>query len=144
MGGKKTHVAGYFSAEMVKKIDFYCLSNNHSRSELLNSAVSAFLEDEDHWSIVFKRLQRQKNAINNLDKRTEILSEMFLLFLRYWFALTPELDSDETAQSKTKGDVRYNKFVAKFKQTLSSGGLLYEHIETYIKENLVDVETGQN
>ena len=125
--------------DLKKKVSNYALLNNCSLSEVVTTALNAYLEDDDYWTILFKRLNRERKAISNLERRIEMLIELILLQLQYWFALTPELSSEEFNQQKKTGYTYFTRFLDTYRDSLMKGGLLHEDFETYFKDNFEKV-----
>ena len=88
---KKNKLNVYVNDELSSRIKYYCSKNNESISKLFRKSVIKYLHDESNWELLFKRLNRNDNFVVNMDKRINILSEAFTIFVKYWLSLTPEL-----------------------------------------------------
>lgn len=114
-----------FPEEMKEKVQNAAAKRNVEPSEIIRDAVDKYFDDESYWDIVFRRMTRQRNHIMSLEKQIKVLTEGFLKFTQYFFALTPQVIADDDPQAMMKiSQERYNKYLAALKEELSRGGLL--------------------
>ena len=124
--------------EAAKVLDRAYVSTGRAKNDLINSAIVEHYQpsdDTDNWAIMFRRLNRQRNAFENLNQRVGVLSEMLLLFVQYYFAHTPAPADESREEVKTLALSRYQKFENALMRTIQEGGLLTEQIYRSLQAN---------
>lgn len=134
MGRIKDNFTIRLDRELKRKVGNYAIRNNCTMTDVVVSSLNAYLVDDDNWTMLFGRINRMRKAITNLERRIEMMIELMLLQLQYWFTLTPELTNEEFKQMKQRGDVQFTKFIDIYKNSLMKGGILQEDFQTYFTQ----------
>lgn len=98
-------------------------NGSFSRSSVVKAALNKFFYDDKELSAIFKALNRYNNHLDNIDERLQIFSEAFLLFLKFYFALTPESDPQAKEQDESKSAISYARFLELMKEQLKEGDI---------------------
>lgn len=121
-----------------KSLERFHASTGRSRSSIINEALAQYFDessDDDNWTVLFRRLNRQRNAYDHLSQRMGVLSEMFLLFVQYFFANSPTLTDDSLEEVRVTALARFQKFENSLLRTLRQGGLLTEKLIREISDD---------
>jgi hypothetical protein len=98
-----------------------------SISSVVRKAVREyFSEEETYWDTLFRRLSRNRDELRDVQNRQNILTEVFLLFTKYFFAVSPPIPPEALEDAKHHGVMRYEAFLKAFEKTLSEGGILHQ------------------
>lgn len=94
-----------------------------SRSSVVKAALNKFFYDDKELAAIFKGLNRYNNHLDRIDERLNVLSEAFLLFLRFYFAVAPETEPQAKEQVELKSAVSYARFFELLKEQLREGDI---------------------
>ena len=125
---QKKRVQGLLDGKLYRRLDYFCSKNRYSQSKVISLALDKYLNEESSWEILWKRLNRNQNAYQKLETRVLVLTAAFELFMRYFFALTPELSDEEKEQAYSKTEYLFEKYMEKLKENVQSGGVLNEKL----------------
>lgn len=120
----KEKVTFSISSSLNKRLSFHSSKTNTAKSRILETALLNYLDDESEWDILFRRLNRNRNDYLNLDKKIGLFMAAFELFMRYFFALSPELPEVDKKSSHTRSNFLFAKYIERLKKnTLDTGKL---------------------
>ncbi len=109
----------------------------YTRTDLFESAMSAFMDEESYWDIGFRKLNRMTGAIEKSSRRIGILGETLLLFIQYYFVSWPDFAPEDKAELKRKSMAMTAKFLKALERALAKGGYMERLDEEELKD-LID------
>lgn len=95
-----------------------------TRSAIVEAALESFMspDSSDMQEAAFtRRLDRLSRQASRIERDLHIATETLALFVRFWLAVTPPLDSDAHASAQAKGRERFEGFVETLGRQLQSG-----------------------
>jgi hypothetical protein len=127
-------------AELNNDINEFLKQNpRYTFSSLVRDALKTYLTKEgDEWTVLFKRLNRQDKEVKDLKERYEMLAEILMMYLRYYFVLTQEIpeESLQATDLKDTARKRYNNFLKAVQSQLSNEGSIVEQIFSSVQERM--------
>ena len=95
-----------------------------TRSAIVEAALESFLSPDgsDMQEAAFtRRLDRLSRQVDRIERDLHIATETLALFVRFWLAVTPPIDSDAHASAQVKGRERFEGFIETLGRQLQSG-----------------------
>ena len=111
----------YVDVEVSKRLDRFCAATDSTVSAVVLAAVRQYLDGTSDATLVLRRLDRLGRAVARSQRDLEFLSEAFAVFLRVWFAHTPNIPEDSKKAARANAEGRYKQFVEHVAEQFSGG-----------------------
>jgi len=119
-----------------------------SKSAIINKAIARYLKQEDsYWSLLFMRFNNLTAKVEAYTKRMDLLSNILMHYISYYFLNWPEYSPEEKEDASQKSLILSAKFLDSLKKRLQHGGYLQElsvdSIKDFIIENAKDLDLDE-
>jgi len=111
----------YVQPELAARLDKFCAASDATESAVVGAAIQQYLDGTSDATLLLRRLDRLGRALDRDHRDIELLSEAFAVFVRLWFAHTPNIPEDEKKLARTSADSRYRRFVEHVIEQFSGG-----------------------
>lgn len=125
---KSCHLTVRVPEDLKNLIDTRALQDYKENSELIREALNFYLrKDITRESIIQATLQDLRSQIAMLDKKIEVMNRLFVFWLPYFFATSPELPSgEEGTYLIKKANKRAEVMISGFKKDLQKDPIFFE------------------
>jgi hypothetical protein len=107
--------------DLADRVDRFCGAMGLSESALVKSALDQYLDGTGDAALLLRRLDRLGRAAARSQRDLELLSEAFAVFIRLWFAHTPNIPEDAKRGARMNAESRYQQFVQHVAEQFSGG-----------------------
>src|SRR5580698_2911690 len=90
----RVRLQSYVDPATADRVDRFCAAMGMSESALVKSALDQYLAGTSDAALVLRRLDRLGRAVERNQRDLELLSEAFAVYIRLWFAHTPNVPED--------------------------------------------------
>lgn len=120
-GPSRVRVQPYVPTELAKRLEAHCAATGVTESAGVTAALEQWLDGTSDKTLLLRRLDRLGRAIERVHRDEEFLSEAFSVFVRIWFAHTPNVPEDGRRVARASAEGRYGQFVQHVVQQFSGG-----------------------
>lgn len=120
-GPSRVRVQPYVPAELAKRLEMHCAATGVTESAGVTAALEQWLDGTGDKTLLLRRLDRLGRALERLHRDEEFLSEAFSVFVRIWFAHTPNVPEDRRSAARASAEGRYRQFVQHVVEQFSGG-----------------------
>jgi hypothetical protein len=124
----------YLSRPLARKFDQIAKLRNGAKSALVEEALKANLEPQQHPGVeegLARRLNDLNKAVTAIGRDVVVATETLGLFVRYFLTITPPLPQSEQEPARLLGKERYEVLVTEIgKRLAGSHRLVSEVLET--------------
>jgi hypothetical protein len=112
----------YIRTELAQRLVASSAAKGITESAAVETAIEAYLAgDQRDNELILRRLDRLTRASSRHQRDLEVMSEMFALYLRAWYAHSPQLSEEEKAVRQRLGQAKYQQFLDIVAERLGSG-----------------------
>jgi hypothetical protein len=111
----------YVDAPVAKRLACYRTATGVTESAVVQAALCQYLDGQTDAMLVLRRLDRLGRAGARTQRDLEILSEAFAIWVKLWFAHTPNVAEDAKPLARASAEARYRQFVEYVAEQLSGG-----------------------
>ncbi len=100
----------YISRPLARRFDLIAQQRNGAKSALVEEALRAALEPQQHAGIeeaLARRLNELNRVVAGLRREMAVATETLAIFVRYFLTVTPPLPQDEQEPARLLGRERY-------------------------------------
>lgn len=108
----------------------YCARKGATHTSVIESAVSEYLDDSSDTALIMRRLDRNSRALDRLRRDQELLSEFISVWVRMWFAHTPQIPDSEKDLAQKTASKRHEQLLDFVSKRFSSGHRLVNDLVT--------------
>jgi hypothetical protein len=124
----RVRLAPYVDATLAKRLVEFCAAAGATESAVVGAAVQQYLDGTSDTALLLRRLDRLGRAAARHQRDLELLSEAFGVFVRLWFAHTPNIPEDGKKSARASAEARYTQFVQHVSEQFSAGRRLLEDL----------------
>lgn len=131
----------YISRPLARKFDLVAQQRNGAKSALVEEALRASLEPQQHPGIeegLARRFNELSKSIATIRRDVAIATETLALFVRY-LTITPPLPQSEQEPARLLGKERFQVFVAQIGRRLAEDQRLVSEVLETIAVNQPDL-----
>ena len=113
-------------------------------TDVIHAALTDRYSKENFWDSITRRLDRQKNQMQEINLRLKRLEEMIITYVQYYFIQFPEFDASEKGQARLRSNIAFDKFRKVLQRKLETDNYTLQEItnkNTKVKE---EGETGKS
>lgn len=139
--GKKRYTL-YLSRPLARKFDLVALQRQGAKSALVEEALRASLEPQQHPGVeegLARRLNELNKSVATIKRDVAIATETLALFVRYFLTITPPLPQSEQEPARLLGKERFQVFVAQIGRRLAGDHRLVSEVLESIAQNEPDL-----
>ena len=128
----------YLSRPLARKFDLVAQQRQGAKSALVEEALRASLEPQQHPGIedaLARRLDELNRAVATVARDVAIVTETLALFVRYFLTITPPLPQSEQEPARLLGKERFQVFVAQVGRRLAQDHRLVSEVLETIAAN---------
>lgn len=132
----------YLSRPLARKFDLVAQKRNGAKSALVEEALRASLEPQQHPGVeegLARRLNELSKAVATIKRDVAIVTETLALFVRYYLTITPPLPQSEQEPARLLGKERFQVFVAQIGRRLAEDHRLVSEVLETIAVNEPDL-----
>lgn len=132
----------YISRPLARKFDLVAAHRNGAKSALVEEALRASLEPQQHpgvEDVLVRRLNDLNKSVATIRRDVAIATETLALFVRYFLTITPPLPESEQEPARLLGKERFQVFVAQIGRRLAEDHRLVSEVLETIAVNQPDL-----
>lgn len=132
----------YLSRPLARQFDLIAQKRNGAKSALVEEALRASLEPQQHPGIeegLARRLNELSKSVATIKRDVAIATETLALFVRYYLTITPPLPQSEQEPARLLGKERFQVFVAQIGRRLAGDQRLVSEVLETIAVNDPDL-----
>jgi hypothetical protein len=118
---QRTRLHPYVDTPVAERFARYAAFHGLTESAAVQAAMCQFLDGTTDAALVMRRLDRLGRATERGQRDNEILSLAFTLWMKLWFAHTPNVAEDAKPFAKTSAEARYRQFLEDVVEQYSGG-----------------------
>jgi hypothetical protein len=111
----------YVDGELGRRLDQFCAATDVTESAVVAAAIRQYLDGTSDATLVLRRLDRLGRALARNQRDVELLSEAFAVFVRLWFAHTPNIPEESKGSARASAESRYRRFTEHVAEQFSGG-----------------------
>ena len=132
----------YLSTPLARKLDQIAKQRNGAKSAIVEEAIKANLEPQQHPRIedgLARRLNDLNRKTATIQRDVAVATETLALFVRYFLTITPPLPMSEQEAARLLGKERFQVFVAQIGRRLAEDHRLVTEVLETIAVNEPDL-----
>lgn len=133
----RSAVKGFVSHDVKTRLKAYCARRHLNECAVIEEALKQHLEQSTDAALIMRRLDRTGRRIDKMRSELELLIEFVSLWVRLWFAHTPQIADNQKATAQKNAAERYEQFLSYVGKRLAGPHRLA--IELLGEELLADV-----
>jgi hypothetical protein len=111
----------YVEGGLAQRLGQFCAATDVTESAVVAAAVRQYLDGTSDATLVLRRLDRLGRALARTQRDVELLSEAFAVFVRLWFAHTPNIPEESKGSARASAESRYQRFAEHVAEQFSGG-----------------------
>jgi hypothetical protein len=132
----RSQVHAFIADDVYRRFKAYCARRGLSDCSVIEEALKQHLDQTTDAALIMRRLDRTGRRIDKIRADLELLTEFVSLWVRLWFAHTPQIADAQKGAAQSSAAKRYEQFLAYLSKRLSGSQRLA--IELLGEEALVD------
>ena len=129
--------------EVVNEVKSFLRENRThgwTQDQFVQTAIHAYLHESAPDEVLFRRLDRMQLSQEKINDQVQMIGQVFLEYVYYWFRLWPETSKNETLTRRKKGTENLIKWLQSLKRAVEdrSGAapniLDKESIDAYLEK----------
>lgn len=132
----------YISRPLARKFDLVAQQRNGAKSALVEEALRASLEPQQHPGIddgLARRFNELNRSIAAIRKDVAVATETLGLFVRYFLTITPPLPQSEQEPARLLGKERFDVFLGEIGRRIAENQRLVSEVLATISVNQPDL-----
>ena len=117
----RVRLAPYVEATLAERLEQFCAAAGATESAVVAAAVRQYLDGTSDTALLLRRIDRLGRALARHQRDLELLSEAFGVFVRLWFAHTPNIPEEGKTSARAHAESRYRQFVQHVTEQFSGG-----------------------
>jgi hypothetical protein len=101
----------YVAEEIHRRLKAYCARRGLTDSGVVEAALRQYLDQSSDAALIMRRLDRAGRQVERVRRNGEILAEFVSLWVRLWFAHTPQIPESAKAAAQASAVKRYEQFL---------------------------------
>ncbi|MGD0677749.1 MAG: hypothetical protein ABSC94_20210 [Polyangiaceae bacterium] len=118
---RSARVWTHLSATLRDRLSSYCAASNITERAVFEAALEQYISGASDMTLVLRRLDRLGRATDRVHRDVELLSATFAVFVRLWFAHTPNLRDEVKPTAREDAESRYRQFMDYVAQEFTGG-----------------------
>jgi hypothetical protein len=132
----RSQIHAFIADDVHGRVKAYCARRGLSECSVIEVALTQHLDQATDAALIMRRLDRTGRRIDKIRADLELLTEFVSLWVRLWFAHTPQIADAQKGAAQTSAAKRYEQFLTYVSKRLASPHRLA--IELLGEELLVD------
>lgn len=132
----------YISRPLARKFDLVAQQRNGAKSALVEEALRASLEPQQHPGVeegLARRFNELSRSVAAIRKDVTVATETLGLFVRYFLTITPPLPHSEQEPARLLGKERFDVFVGEIGRRIAENQRLVSEVLATITVNQPDL-----
>jgi hypothetical protein len=132
----------YISRPLARKFDLVAQQRNGAKSALVEEALRASLEPQQHPGVeegLARRFNELNRSIAAIRRDVTVATETLALFVRYFLTITPPLPQSEQEPARLVGRERFDVFVGEIGRRIAENQRLVSDVLAAITINQPDL-----
>ena len=118
---RSARVWTHLSATLRDRLSSYCAASNITERAVFEAAIEQYISGTSDMTLVLRRIERLGRAAERVHRDVELLSAAFAVFVRLWFAHTPNLRDEVKPTARLDAESRYRQFMDYVAQEFTGG-----------------------
>ena len=109
-----------------RELDSFVEARRHrglSKQDAVQEAIRSYLNPQDETPAIFRALNRIDNHVHTANKRLDMLGQLFLHYIRYYFLLWPDMTKEETTERQIRSNEMFGKYLRSLKRRVDKQDL---------------------
>jgi hypothetical protein len=111
----------HISDDLYKRLKAYCARRALTDGGVVEAALHQYLDQSSDAALVMRRLDRAGRRVDKLRRDVEILTEFVCVWVRLWFAHTPQIPDSGRPAAIASATKRYEQLLEFVSKRLSAG-----------------------
>jgi hypothetical protein len=125
---KSQQIHPVLSLDVYRRAKAYAARRGMALGAITEEALRQYLDQSGDVALILGRLDRNGRDLDRLKRDLELLSEFLSVFVRMWFAHTPQIVESEREAAQRIGARRYEQMLDFVSKRISSGHRLVEDL----------------
>jgi hypothetical protein len=117
----RVRLQSYLDEGLARRLDQVCAATDVTKSVVVAAAIRQYLDGTSDATLVLRRLDRFGRALARTQRDVELSSEAFAVFVRLWFAHTPNIPQESKGSARASAESRYQRFAEHVAERFSGG-----------------------
>lgn len=100
----------YIAQDVYERLKAYCARRGLADSSVVEVALRDHLDQSSETALIVRRLDRVDRRLSKFHRDLEMLCECFGVWVRLWFAHTPELPESAKSAAQVSARKRFDQF----------------------------------
>jgi hypothetical protein len=122
------HIHPAVSIDIYRRLKAYSARRGISLGAIVEAALRQYLDQSGDLALLLGRLDRNGRALERLKRDLELLSEFQSVFVRIWFAHTPQIAESEREAASRLGSKRFEQMLDFVSKRVAGGHRLGEDL----------------
>jgi hypothetical protein len=118
---QRTRLHPYVDTAVAERFARFRATHGLTESAAVQAAMCQFLDGTTDAALVMRRLDRLGRATERSHRDNEVLSLAFTLWMKLWFAHTPNVAEDAQPFAKASAEARHREFLQHVAEQYSGG-----------------------
>jgi len=118
----RERIQPYLSKELAERLERYCIAHNLTESAVVERALAKHLDGLGDFEVLQTRLKNLNRTMGRIDQTLEYQLEAFAYFVELWLIYMPDLPAENAAHNRTRGELRFDRFLRELQARLERGG----------------------
>lgn len=118
---QRSRVSTSLPRDLRDRLAKVCVGERTTESAVVCAALSQYLDSSTDKELLMRRFDRLDQAVGQVRRAHDLLTEAFAGFLKIWFAHTPSVMPDGRRAALTTSEGRYLQFVEYVAARMASG-----------------------
>ncbi len=110
MRSQRVRLQPYVDAPLAQQLAAYSAATGMTTSFVVQAALRQYLDRTDDKMLLLRRLDRLGRAWNRTQRDLEIHMEAFAIYVKLWFAHTPNVPDDGKDYARRTAESRFAQF----------------------------------
>ena len=131
----------YVAKEVAERLQKYCAASGATESAVVEAALRQHLDGTSDRTLLFRRLDRIGRGVGRMQRDLELQAEAFGVFVRVWFAHTPNVAGESRRAAQSGSEARYRQYAQYVAEQFSMGKRFLDDLP---REHLDEAEAAQD
>jgi hypothetical protein len=108
---ERVRITPYVEAYVAQRLSEYSAASGLSASMIVQAALLAHLDRTGDTTLLLRRFDRLGRALERAHRDLDFFGEAFGVFVRLWFAYTPQIPEDAKDGARRSSEARFAQFI---------------------------------
>jgi predicted DNA-binding protein len=136
----RVRIHPYVEAELAEQLAAFSAASGLTSSMVVQEALRKHLDRTGDLTLLFRRLDKLGRAVDRVHRDLEFLSEGFAVFVRLWFAHTPDIEASAKDTARRSAESRFGKFIEYVVERFADGDRFFDDMPREVLAEEIELE----